>query len=45
MGKNTNEKHLQRLLKVLEEWKAEDWQSRFNDILDSFEDFLTVVVL
>lgn len=40
MGKNTNEKHLQRLLKVLEEWKAEDWQSRFNDILDSFEDFL-----
>ena len=40
MGKKTNEKHLQRLLKVLEEWKAEDWQSRFNDILDSFEDFL-----
>ena len=40
MGKKTNEKHLQRLLKALEEWKKEDWKSRFDEILDSFEDFL-----
>ena len=28
------------MLKALEEWKKEDWKSRFDEILDSFEDFL-----
>ncbi len=40
MGKNSGEKHLQHFLEVLEGWKSEEWTSRLNDILDSFEDFL-----
>ena len=40
MNKKTNEKNLNRLLQVLEEWKREDYKSRFHEILDSFEDFL-----
>ncbi len=40
MINKSNEKNLKRLLKVLEDRKAEEWKPRLNDILDSFEDFL-----
>ena len=38
----TGEESLGNFMELVQKLKAEPWTSRLNDILDSFEDFLTI---
>ena len=38
----TGEESLKNFMEMVQKLKAEPWDSRLNDILDAFEDFLTM---